>query len=165
MPGGARGARGQVDARSTYRAEVRKGYLPWISRVFDCRLRPDSAGRDRSFENYRHSLKETAADIPGQTCIARDNAQVGLDGVLYMKNPERGADPREAVRLRSSAYRAENCHAVTVRYGCPGFTSVVGKPALFGESGKCWVSRHNPPRCGTGLFPRPLIVPSRKLPV
>ncbi len=34
---------------------------------------------------YRHSLKETAMDIPEQICITRDNVQVGVDGILYMK--------------------------------------------------------------------------------
>ncbi len=42
---------------------------------------------------YRHSLKETAIDIPEQVCITRDNVQVGVDGVLYLKvlNPERAS--------------------------------------------------------------------------
>ena len=42
---------------------------------------------------YRHSLKETAFDIPAQVCITRDNVQVGVDGVLYLKvlNPERAS--------------------------------------------------------------------------
>ena len=40
---------------------------------------------------YRHTLKEQAIDIPEQLCITRDNVQVGVDGVLYLKvlNPER----------------------------------------------------------------------------
>ena len=41
---------------------------------------------------YRHSLKELAADIPEQVCITRDNVQVGVDGVLYLKI----LDPRQA---------------------------------------------------------------------
>jgi regulator of protease activity HflC (stomatin/prohibitin superfamily) len=42
---------------------------------------------------YRHVLKETAVDIPEQICITRDNVQVGVDGVLYMKviDPERAS--------------------------------------------------------------------------
>jgi regulator of protease activity HflC (stomatin/prohibitin superfamily) len=42
---------------------------------------------------YRHSLKEVAVDIAAQVCITRDNVQVGVDGVLYLKvlNPERAS--------------------------------------------------------------------------
>jgi len=42
---------------------------------------------------YRHTLKEMAVDIPAQICITRDNVQVGVDGVLYLKvlNPERAS--------------------------------------------------------------------------
>ena len=42
---------------------------------------------------YRHSLKETAVDIPEQVCITRDNVQVSVDGILYLKvlNPERAS--------------------------------------------------------------------------
>jgi regulator of protease activity HflC (stomatin/prohibitin superfamily) len=42
---------------------------------------------------YRHSLKEGAWDIPEQVCITRDNVQVGVDGVLYLKvlNAERAS--------------------------------------------------------------------------
>ena len=42
---------------------------------------------------YRHSLKESAIDIPAQVCITRDNVQVGVDGVLYLKvlNAERAS--------------------------------------------------------------------------
>src|ERR1051325_3754084 len=42
---------------------------------------------------YRHSLKEHAGEIPEQICITRDNVQVHVDGVLYLKvlNPERAS--------------------------------------------------------------------------
>ena len=41
---------------------------------------------------YRHVLKEQATDIPEQVCITKDNVQVGVDGILYMKV----MDPRRA---------------------------------------------------------------------
>lgn len=42
---------------------------------------------------YKLSLKETAIDIPEQVCITKDNVQVAVDGVLYLKvlNPERAS--------------------------------------------------------------------------
>jgi regulator of protease activity HflC (stomatin/prohibitin superfamily) len=42
---------------------------------------------------YKLSLKEAAVDIPAQVCITRDNVQVQVDGILYLKvlNPERAA--------------------------------------------------------------------------
>lgn len=42
---------------------------------------------------YKHSLKETAIDIPEQVCITRDNVQVSVDGVLYLKvlHPQRAS--------------------------------------------------------------------------
>lgn len=42
---------------------------------------------------YRYVLKEMALDIPEQICITRDNVQVAVDGVLYLKvmDPQRAA--------------------------------------------------------------------------
>src|SRR5882672_7821525 len=42
---------------------------------------------------YKHSLKEIAIDVPEQVCITKDNVQVHIDGILYLKvmDPERGS--------------------------------------------------------------------------
>ncbi len=42
---------------------------------------------------YRHTLKEQAIDIPEQICITKDNVQVGVDGLLYLKvlDPQRAS--------------------------------------------------------------------------
>jgi len=42
---------------------------------------------------YKHVLKEQAMDIPEQVCITRDNVQVAVDGILYLKvmDPERAS--------------------------------------------------------------------------
>jgi len=63
---------------------------------------------------YRHTLKEQAIDVPEQLCITRDNIQVGIDGILYLKvlNPERASygisDYRFAItQLAQTALRSE----------------------------------------------------------
>src|SRR5437867_8857688 len=68
-----------VERLGRYRATLDAGFhilLPFVDAV-----------------RYRHSLKESAADIPEQVCITRDNVQVHVDGVLYLKvlNPERAS--------------------------------------------------------------------------
>ena len=42
---------------------------------------------------YRHILKEQAFEIPEQVCITKDNVQVAVDGILYLKilDPERAS--------------------------------------------------------------------------
>jgi len=63
---------------------------------------------------YKHTLKEVAIDVPEQVCITRDNVQVGVDGVLYLKvlNPERSSyginDYRFAItQLAQTTLRSE----------------------------------------------------------
>jgi regulator of protease activity HflC (stomatin/prohibitin superfamily) len=68
-----------VERLGRYRATLDAGFhilLPFIDGI-----------------RYRHSLKETALDIPEQICITKDNVQVHVDGVLYLKvmNPERAS--------------------------------------------------------------------------
>ena len=66
---------------------------------------------------YRHSLKEVAIDIPAQVCITRDNVQVGVDGILYLKvlNPERASYGIADYISRSRSWRRRTCAARSAR--------------------------------------------------
>ena len=66
---------------------------------------------------YRHSLKEQSIDIPAQVCITRDNVQVGVDGVLYLKvlNPERASTGSATICSRSSSWRRRRSGARSAR--------------------------------------------------
>src|SRR5712664_1570731 len=89
-----------VERLGRYRATLDAGFhilLPFIDAI-----------------RYRHSLKEHAGEIPEQICITRDNVQVHVDGVLYLKvlNPERAsygvADYLFAItQLAQTALRSE----------------------------------------------------------
>jgi len=89
-----------VERLGRYRATLDAGFhilLPFIDAI-----------------RYRHSLKEYAVDIPEQVCITRDNVQVHVDGVLYLKvlNPERASygvtDPLFAIsQLAQTTLRSE----------------------------------------------------------
>ena len=80
------GSRGHCEDRhrSSSAERVRRGVS---SASTGRRCRRDSTFSSLSLERiaYRHNLKEHAVDIPEQICITRDNVQVGVDGVLYMK--------------------------------------------------------------------------------
>ena len=60
-----------VEYLGKYRKTIKAGFhilIPFVERVA-----------------YKHNLKESAVDIQEQICITRDNVQVGVDGVLYLK--------------------------------------------------------------------------------
>lgn len=68
-----------VERLGKYSATLDAGFhilLPFVDRI-----------------RYKHSLKETAIDIPEQVCITRDNVQVAVDGILYLKvlHPQRAS--------------------------------------------------------------------------
>jgi regulator of protease activity HflC (stomatin/prohibitin superfamily) len=89
-----------IEQLGRYRATLNAGFhilIPFVDRVA-----------------YKHSLKETAIDVPEQVCITRDNVQVHVDGILYLKvlNPERASyginDFRFAVsQLAQTTLRSE----------------------------------------------------------
>ena len=63
---------------------------------------------------YRHEIREQVIDIPSQSCITRDNIQVDVDGLVYLKvmDAERASygieDYRRAtVNLAQTTMRAE----------------------------------------------------------
>lgn len=66
---------------------------------------------------YRHSLKEMAIDIPEQVCITKDNVQVGVDGVLYLKV----MDPKLA------SYGVENYIFAITQLAQTTLRSLIGK--------------------------------------
>lgn len=53
---------------------------------------------------YKHPLKEDAMDVPEQICITKDNVQVSVDGILYLKviDPERASYGIEDYRFAIS---------------------------------------------------------------
>ncbi len=42
---------------------------------------------------YRHEMREQVLDIPSQSCISRDNIQIEVDGIVYLKvmNPQKAS--------------------------------------------------------------------------
>lgn len=95
-----------VERLGKYAATLDAGFhilLPFIDRI-----------------RYKHSLKETAIDIPEQVCITRDNVQVSVDGILYLKvlNPQR------------ASYGISDFHFALIQLGQTTLRSEIGKIEL-----------------------------------
>ena len=63
---------------------------------------------------YRHEIREQVIDVPEQTCITRDNIQVDVDGIVYIKvmDPEKASYGiqdyrRAAINLAQTTMRSE----------------------------------------------------------
>ncbi len=92
-----------VERLGKYRATLEAGFhilVPFIDKV-----------------SYIHSLKETAIDVPPQSCITRDNIAVEVDGILYLQV----MDPRKA------SYGINNFQFASTQLAQTTMRSVIGK--------------------------------------
>lgn len=69
---------------------------------------------------YRHEMREQVFDVPGQSCITRDNMQVLVDGIIYLKvmDPER------------ASYGIEDYETASINLAQTTMRSEIGKLAL-----------------------------------
>ncbi len=92
-----------IERLGKYRATLEAGFhilVPFIDRLA-----------------YVHSLKETAIDVPPQSCITRDNIAVEVDGILYLQV----MDPRKA------SYGINNFQFASTQLAQTTMRSVIGK--------------------------------------
>ncbi|NOY22496.1 MAG: SPFH/Band 7/PHB domain protein [Acidobacteria bacterium] len=92
-----------VERLGKYRVTLEAGFhilVPFIDKV-----------------SYIHSLKETAIDVPPQSCITRDNIAVEVDGILYLQV----MDPRKA------SYGINNFQFASTQLAQTTMRSVIGK--------------------------------------
>jgi len=69
---------------------------------------------------YRHEMREQVIDVPPQTCITKDNVQVEVDGVIYLKV----MDPYK------TSYGIENYYAAAINLAQTTMRSEMGKLVL-----------------------------------
>ncbi|MFC1853985.1 SPFH domain-containing protein [candidate division CSSED10-310 bacterium] len=69
---------------------------------------------------YRHEMREQVLDIPSQSCITRDNIQVEVDGVVYL----RIIDPEKA------SYGIEDYRRASINLAQTTMRSEIGKISL-----------------------------------
>ncbi|MBN2617426.1 MAG: paraslipin [Spirochaetales bacterium] len=69
---------------------------------------------------YKHTLKEEVIDVPPQICITKDNVQLKVDGILYLKV----MDPNKA------SYGIDNYRFATAQLAQTTLRSEIGKISL-----------------------------------
>ena len=69
---------------------------------------------------YVHDAREQVIDIPKQRCITRDNVEVDVDGVVYLK----------VVDAQKASYGIGNYHAAVISLAQTTMRSEIGKMAL-----------------------------------
>ncbi len=69
---------------------------------------------------YKHTLKEEVIDVPPQVCITKDNVQLKIDGILYLKV----MDPNKA------SYGIDNYRFATSQLAQTTLRSEIGKISL-----------------------------------
>lgn len=69
---------------------------------------------------YRHEMREQVFDVPSQSCITRDNIQVEIDGLVYLKV----MDPQKA------SYGIADYKSASINLAQTTMRSEVGKLAL-----------------------------------
>jgi regulator of protease activity HflC (stomatin/prohibitin superfamily) len=66
---------------------------------------------------YRHTLKEEVIDVPPQVCITRDNVQVEVDGILYIR----------VMDAKKASYGINNYRYASIQLAQTSMRSEVGK--------------------------------------
>jgi regulator of protease activity HflC (stomatin/prohibitin superfamily) len=69
---------------------------------------------------YRHEMREQVIDVPSQTCITRDNMQVAVDGLVYLK----------VMDAERASYGIEDYRVASVNLAQTTMRSEIGKLAL-----------------------------------
>ena len=66
---------------------------------------------------YRHTLKEEVIDVPPQVCITRDNVQVEVDGILYIR----------VLNADKASYQINNYRFASTQLAQTSMRSEIGK--------------------------------------